>query len=430
MKRARHLNSTLILLVILAVFVTPGAAQTTITYYMATGQDDWTAWSRETVKAFEAQHPDIRVEVLMGNLENLLAMVASGITVDVIHTEGSRLPEFAHLNLFRPLDDLIANDPDFDLDAYFPAIIETMKWKGKIYGLPRAWSAVATVYNRDIFDMAGVLYPDETWTWDDLVNNGKKLVLDRNGDGHAEIYAFFDTWANANRFPIWIWQAGGDIWNEDFTRVRIAEEASLQGLQFYYDLYFTHHIAPQIIQGRLDYEPGLSIAGQDDLFRRGHVAMVSATRYFTPDEVSWDVAPLPQGPAGRHSALIPSLAGISPYTENLEAAWEFLKFFTSPEGFLAGDNLNPMRSVYLGAIPPQIDLARDRLSQRTDVNELMWLYAGEIGRIVNVNNPFAGIDGRSELTALLNSVARQEQPLDTAIRELAARWQRAVDQTL
>lgn len=417
--------------VLLALAVTfSAAAQTSITYYMATGQDDWVAWTRETVKSYEKLNPDVKVEVQAGNMENLLVMVASGIYPDVIHMDGGSLAEYAELNLLMPLDKLIASDPTFALDAYFPALIESVTWKGEIYALPRAWGAVALVYNKDLFDMAGVLHPTEEWTWDDLLEAGQKLTYDTNGDSYPDTFGFMDSWGNGNRFPIWIWQAGGDIWNDDFTQVKLAEEEALLGLNFYYDLYFTHQIAPKTVAGQPYNEPGITTASQDDLFRMGKVAMVHATRYFTPDEVAWDIAPLAQGPAGRHSMLIPSVAGIMPFSEHPQEAWDFLKFFVSEAGFLAGDNMNPMRTTYLGAIPPTIALAREKLSERQGQNQLMWIYAGEQGRINNLSNPFAGINGRGDMGALLNAVGRQEQPLETAVRELAARWQRIVDQTL
>lgn len=403
------------------------SAQTTITYYMATGQDDWVAWTRETVNRFEKLHPNIKVEVLAGNMENLLVMVASGIFPDVIHMDGGTLPEYAELNLLKPLDELVTGDPDFELSDYFPALIESMRWKGELYALPRAWGAVALVYNRDLIDMAGASYPNESWTWDDLVSAGKKLTQDRDGDGFADTFGFFDSWGNGNRFPIWLWQAGGDIWNADFTQVELGQPTSLTGLHFYYDLYFTHHIAPHVVGGQPYNEPGITTGNQDELFRSGKVAMVHATRYFTPDEVSWDLAPLTQGPAGRHTMLIPSVAGISPGSQHPAAAWEFLKYFVSEEGFLAGDDLSPMRATYLGAIPPTIDLARDKLGARNDVNELMWIIAGEQGRLNNLNNPFTSINGRGDMGVLFNAVARKEVPLETAIRELAGRWQRIAD---
>ncbi len=37
-----------------------------------------------------------------------------------------------------------------------------------MYGVPKDKDTVCLVYNKEMFDAAGVAYPDESWTWDDL----------------------------------------------------------------------------------------------------------------------------------------------------------------------------------------------------------------------------------------------------------------------
>lgn len=414
------------LLVLLAAVAN---ARTTITYF-GPNQEDWVAWSRETIKAFEAKHPDIKVEVVYGDMQKLLVSVAGGSVPDVIHIDGGLVPLYAQNGLFRPLDDLIRNDKGFDLRQYFPELLRAMQWKGKQYALPRAWGAVALVYNRTLMDEAGVPYPGESWTWDTLVAAGKKLTRDLNGDKYPDLFGFYDSWGNANRFPIWIWQAGGDIWNADFTDTLIDSPASLHGLRFYYELYYKHHIGPRIVGGKPYDEPGISTGNQDELFRTAKVAMVHSTRYFAPDQVKWDIAPLARGPAGRHTMLIPSAAGIFADAPHPKEAWEFLKFFVSDEGFLAGDRLNPMRPVYQGAIPPTFSLAREWLSRRKDIKDYVWLLVAEQGRLNTLDNPLTALNYRSDIAAALNAVAQGQKDLEQAIREVADKWRAALRQAV
>ena len=42
-------------------------------------------------------------------------------------------------------------------------------YDGSVYGFPRDISVEVLYYNKDIFDEAGVAYPDDTWTWDDFL---------------------------------------------------------------------------------------------------------------------------------------------------------------------------------------------------------------------------------------------------------------------
>jgi multiple sugar transport system substrate-binding protein len=39
------------------------------------------------------------------------------------------------------------------------------------------------LYNKDLFDKAGIPYPNNNWKWEDLRNAAKKLTKNNNGDG-------------------------------------------------------------------------------------------------------------------------------------------------------------------------------------------------------------------------------------------------------
>ncbi|MFQ9480465.1 MAG: extracellular solute-binding protein [Oscillospiraceae bacterium] len=44
-----------------------------------------------------------------------------------------------------------------------------------MYGVPKDKDTVCLVYNKEMFDQAGVAYPDENWTWDDLTEASQKI---------------------------------------------------------------------------------------------------------------------------------------------------------------------------------------------------------------------------------------------------------------
>ena len=46
---------------------------------------------------------------------------------------------------------------------------------GKLYAVPKDKDSVGLVYNKEMFDAAGVSYPDDTWTWDTLCEASKKI---------------------------------------------------------------------------------------------------------------------------------------------------------------------------------------------------------------------------------------------------------------
>ena len=60
-----------------------------------------------------------------------------------------------------------AAGPGFDPDVYYPKAYEVFSADGKQFGVPEQFSDVLLFYNKDLFDAAGVNYPDASWTWED-----------------------------------------------------------------------------------------------------------------------------------------------------------------------------------------------------------------------------------------------------------------------
>ena len=47
---------------------------------------------------------------------------------------------------------------------------------GSTYGIPVGFTTHCLFYNKDIFDEAGVEYPTEDWTWDDLQEAARRSL--------------------------------------------------------------------------------------------------------------------------------------------------------------------------------------------------------------------------------------------------------------
>jgi multiple sugar transport system substrate-binding protein len=57
----------------------------------------------------------------------------------------------------------------YDLEDYWPGLLESAKFEGSVYGFPRDIEVNVIYYNKDMFDAAGVAYPSDDWTWDDFL---------------------------------------------------------------------------------------------------------------------------------------------------------------------------------------------------------------------------------------------------------------------
>ena len=99
----------------------------------------------------------------------LISMLGAGIPPDLVMLRGEDYPRYAGAGYLMPLDNLI--NYDTPLWAGMKPVIENMKYDGRIYNSPAGVGVNYFLwYNRDIFDNAGLEYPEDLyargeWTW-------------------------------------------------------------------------------------------------------------------------------------------------------------------------------------------------------------------------------------------------------------------------
>ena len=82
-------------------------------------------------------------------------------------------------------------------------------YQGKLHGLPYFQDSVG-LYNKELFDKAGLPYPDKTWTWQTVEENAAKLTDKSNG-----IYGFIAPIDSQIGYYNFIAQAGGYVISDD-----------------------------------------------------------------------------------------------------------------------------------------------------------------------------------------------------------------------
>ena len=168
---------------------------------------------------FNATHPKIHVTVQnYGNadyaLQKVLTAIRGGSYPDIVYLYGSWAANMARTPKAVDLAPLIKADPSINWNDFWPAERQAVTVGPKIVGVPALVDNLALVYNKKLFDQAGLAYPTADWTWDDFRAAAKKLT-----DPSAKQFG----WAYVNdasedtvwRFDALLWQAGGDILTPD-----------------------------------------------------------------------------------------------------------------------------------------------------------------------------------------------------------------------
>lgn len=188
-----------ILLAVLAVIAAApaGAQGGEIVLSLAVPEFFEDVFNDELMAAFEAQHPDVRVNVIGSsgaftgspayNLDEYMeSMEAYVSAADVVFVNTNSLsPEATRAGYFLDLSPLTSADPTLNAEDFIPATWQAFQWDRAVWALPVAADVILLIYNPKAFDEAGIPYPNAAWTLDDFANAARVLTT-TNADGEKQ----------------------------------------------------------------------------------------------------------------------------------------------------------------------------------------------------------------------------------------------------
>ena len=330
---------------------------------------------------FLQENPDIGFKFtrVPEEWEQKFKTAAAGKTLpDIFAVDGINVPTFASRGLLAELDESIL-PPDLIDDHFAPALAE-MQFRGKTYATTLETNSQALRVNVDIMKEVGAEPPE---TWDDLISLGAKVTADTNGShpGDADFdpdslaRGTFETWCclgEGSTWMIlpWIWMNGGETYDPETKKVKIADPEAIEAIQFLSDLVKVHYVWPK---------SGVLQAGPEGVFY-GQLVALSATGAFNlawltvdnPPEFEWDISPFPRPADGK---FISGVGGwmMSAYKEG-EHLPQTAKFMT----FTVGDTWQEHVSINGYTLTGRRSIAEKRLKEIPQLK--IFLEAMEGGR--------------------------------------------------
>lgn len=191
--------------------------------------------------------------------------------------------------------------------------------------MPQDINMLGLFCNMDLFDKAGLKYPDSTWTWADLKNVSGKLTR-LGSDGHPLTMGLDLAWG-ADTFRPFLLQAKGEFWNPDGITPAFDSPEAVRALKFYKSLLKTYSLT----QSGATNSGGL---GPDKFFESGRIALYIDGSWRSPSlkkdapGLRFGVAPLPRGDIPMSSS-VSCFWGVSSQTKHPAEAWRLTKFLFS-----------------------------------------------------------------------------------------------------
>ena len=259
-------------------------------------------------------------------VRKLLAMLAANDLPDLYWNRQRTATPFFDRGVVLDITPLVSADK-VDLKDFWPSALKTYGREGKLYGLPNSASSHAYYFNKNLYQQAGLPLPTETarkgpWSWDTIVEQALKIT---RGEGPNKIFGFNQV-TSIYSVDQFIWQNGGDLWDEKVTTCKLNEPPAVGAIQWLVDGVQKHKITPSSIDTK---------AG-GDMFVAGRAGIVAAGRFILDTLLNSKFEPGmvvgPDGPKANVTRGDDLAASILKSAANQDGAWSFAKMWTSDDG--------------------------------------------------------------------------------------------------
>lgn len=230
--------------------------------------------------AYTAQNPNVSIEIQLTPYKGgeywtkLEASMTGGTAPDVFWMNGLHVESYVDGEMLLPLDEYITSN-SFDLSQFPESLVSLYNVEDKQYAVPKDFDTNAVWYNKEIFDNAGVAYPTDDWTWEDMFETAKQLTDKSKGIyGIAAPLDFQTCYYNT------IFAANGSILNADKTATGYNDPNTQKGIQCWIDL-INEGISPTLAE--------TTDTSADAMFESSKLAMIWAGSYMTPEYIQNDV---------------------------------------------------------------------------------------------------------------------------------------------
>lgn len=302
-------------------------------------------------KKFEEKHPFIKVQLEAYGDEfdqKLAAAFGAKNPPDVMYMWN--FP--AYFQSLEPLENFIRRDPTIDLNDFYQGLFNYSTMYRELYGMPAGFTTRVIYYNKDLFDAAGIPYPKDGWTWDDFRSLAMKLT-----NLTARQYGFGvrpepDTYDLEGI----VWSNGSSFISEDGKKINsyMNSPETIESIKMFADMVKDKSA---VLVGGKNQQSG------EEFFKKGKIAMwesgIWPLEEFKKAKVNFGTVEMP-GFKGKpvRGVISSSAISIAKDSKNKDVAWEFVKFYSSPEAI-------KMRSADL---PVRISMVKEL---QTDQDSLM-----------------------------------------------------------
>jgi multiple sugar transport system substrate-binding protein len=309
------------------------------------------------ITAYQTEHPNVTISRESFDydlyLQTLQTALPAGQEADIIQLFGTWTSQYYERLAPVPTEVMSVDQAK---KLFYSAPIGGFIVNDKLYGFPQEFNCEygGVLVNKTMFLAAGLTYPPQWKTMDDVVADGQKLVQ-RDASGMMSVAGFHFTSADpiAFSFLAGIKQRGGDYWNADHTGFTFNTPQAKAQLEWMVKAVQSGIVDPIVFNDATNPVIDAFFTNKAAIGYIGAWAIAEGKTNFPDFADEWDYIYLPPI-QGKPVFVADSGWGltVSPNSKNQNVAWDFIKFVTA-------DTTNALAwNLASGTIPAMPEVAK------------------------------------------------------------------------
>lgn len=305
---------SLVLALMMVLGMTAAVAEpVTLTYAHFSGSGVQEEVLNKMIDVFESKNPDIKIDLQITGFEDyftkLATVIGGGNAPDVFEMNMENFLAYMLRGACADLTGLV------DTANYSEGTLAAVSSDGKLYAVPMSFSTCLLFYNKDLFDQAGVEYPNDSWTWADIQAAAEKIKA-----LSEDIWGIYQP-ITYNEFYKSVKGNGGSLLTPDYSAFTLNSAENVEVL----DAMIKRVRGEERVMPTTEDMAG---RGDWDLFQEGKLGMcitgIWAFATFTEKcPFGWDVVVEP-GFETKSTFFFANVNCVSPSSDKKEAAAKFI----------------------------------------------------------------------------------------------------------
>jgi multiple sugar transport system substrate-binding protein len=299
-------------------------------------------------------------------ITNIQTSMAAKNEADLMEMFGSWVQSYAKGGTLAEVPEVLMSLPKAQ-ELFYAAPLDGYVWEGKLYGMPNEYNLEVggVLANKRMFEEAGLKYPPDWKTWEELVADAKKMT--KVVDGNMTVAGFHYVTGDGLGFLFWegVLERGAEYFADDKVHLNLISSQAEETVQWLTDMAQKDKVVdPLTFNGDSNWVGNSFFQGLVAIGYIGPWIVPEGRRNFPDFADPWDHVPSPfYGSERKFAADAGWGKVVSPNSKVGDTAWDIAKFVTEDK-----DNAR-FWNVGTGTVPALKSVAEDP----SLLNDINWL---------------------------------------------------------